>query len=272
MEGMKDDEAREVLRKIILEENGLEEDSETRAVKVGPTHFELLLRDLDKIGIPPEVVLDRKQTVETRATERTRKDLDQLIAPHYDPHYDLTTLVALRMAGEILVGEGYGFVVPALKERFHLENSEFYEPHYAHDTKRLASGEHTKSFESVLNRLINTQEKLLLAKESATKAYHARMSFYDQFTKQARTLKNLKRVGLAVAASVGIGLTINHLIIEDPHEIYSRFLQSLEPEARAFYVNAEQRQFEKYLETGNKKYLETLGTFKAAEEEWGQDP
>jgi hypothetical protein len=196
MLGMQSEEGKEILRDIALEEMGVEQG------KIESTHMELLLCDLNAIEISSDYVLDDAQ--ETRATRYTRQAIDDIIPAVYDYHYDLKTLVGLRMAGEVLVGEAYKHICRELENRFGMtkDNSQFYWPHFLHDAKDSELGDHTRSFEATLTTMIDTPAKLDIAKDTATQAYHARVSFYNQFLPLRR--RSNFRAGLALAAMAAV--------------------------------------------------------------------
>ena len=212
--GLSDPEAKDVLKRIIQDENPLD----------APSHREDLLADLDSIGISKDEVLTAKPT---RATLRVidalfsltnyphssgcSRDPDSNTVSNSNSHlnYDLRVMVALRTAGEILVAEEYRHVVPELEKRYGLtpDKSRFYAPHFYHDRKDSDTGQHTHSFESVLERMIDSEEKLETAIQSATTAFQTRLSFYDQFDGRGRTRRVAITAG-ALAAAAGFLLTV----------------------------------------------------------------
>jgi pyrroloquinoline quinone (PQQ) biosynthesis protein C len=261
--GLQDAEAREVLRHIIFDETPQD----------APSHREDLLTDLVYIGVQRSCVLTAKPT---RETLRTKQRLHDIIS--YREHdYDLQAMVTLRMAGEVLVAEEYRHVVPELETRFGLtpERSRFYAPHFYHDRKEgpqdTAMFSHTGSFESVLARMITDTQKLDVALRSAQKAYDARVSFYDQFTREYRILKAGQRAGLVLAAAALLAYAGVSLNRTSEREEYAAFLAA-NPTAAAFYVDADRRLIEQFQKTGDAHYLTNLGTFRAARDVWGDGP
>ena len=190
--------------------------------------------------------------------------------------YDVGAMVALRMAGEVLVAEEYRHVVPELERRFGLtpEKSRFYAPHFYHDRKEgpedVDMFSHTGSFESVLARMIHDEGKLEIALASAQRAYEVRTSFYDQFTPEHQARKIVGRTGLALAAA-GLLAYVGMSLDPSEREEYAAFLAA-NPTAAAFYVDADRRLIGEFQRTGNAAYLTNIGTFNAAREVWGDGP
>ncbi len=263
--GMKDPEAREVLRKIIFDETPTD----------APSHREDLLADLSYIGVPKNKVLSSKPT---RATQRAKRNLDRLVNYRKDPDNDLRVMAALRMAGEVLVAEEYRHVVPELERRFGLttDKSVFYAPHFYHDRKDACvdafgvgqqPGTHTNSFVAVLDRMMPDEDKLAVAIESSGRAYDARMSFFDQFTTGYR----VRRASATAAIAASLAL-VAYLGDRREAPSYAEFLASLKPAERTFYLDADRRMLEQFERTGNPIYLEKAGTFEAVKEAWGEGP
>ena len=166
-------EAKFVLKRILQDETPIGK----------PSHREDLLVDLEYIGITKREVFLARPTTETLQAVLS---LNSLVDYSEDPDYDLKIMVALRIAGEILVAEEYRHVVPELEKRFCLkpENSRFYAPHFYHDRKEgneMTLFEHTTSFEATIGKMIVDENKLDVARQSARKAYEARVLFYNQF-------------------------------------------------------------------------------------------
>ncbi|MBI4150147.1 iron-containing redox enzyme family protein [Candidatus Woesearchaeota archaeon] len=266
--------ARDVLREIVFEEFGISE-GQTPAT-ASPTHREDLLADLAFIGIPQWYVLNAKPTKETI---HARNRLEALVDTSRTEDSDLRTMVALRVAGEILVAEEYRHVVPELERRYGLTRgkSRFYAPHFYHDRKdRTAEteGQHTESFVEVINRMITDDHKLDIALESAQQAYDARISIFDQFTAGHRIARVARHVGVAAAVAafaVTVGVA-GRVLQPTEHEAYARFVASLPPTARAFYADADRRLLDQYEATGDQRYLANLGTLQGARDIWGAGP
>ncbi len=266
--GLNDEEAKAVLKRIVQDETPIG----------APSHREDLLADLEFIGISREEVLTTRPR---RDTLKAIQKLNELTDYAADPHHDLRVMSALRTAGEILVAEEYRHVVPELERRYGLtpERSRFYAPHFYHDRKDSETGQHTHSFESVLERMISDEDKLEVAIESAGKAFRRRLHFHDQFYGRLRAKRTLQE-GLAVAAGIAIIATGAYFV--RPH---SRVLDSktnttsaaeteieIASSGAEFYLDADRRLLQQYRETGDSRYLKNIGTFAAAREVWGEGP
>ncbi|MEK6920961.1 MAG: hypothetical protein AABX82_03705, partial [Nanoarchaeota archaeon] len=155
------------------------------------------------------------------------------------------------------------------------EKSRFYAPHFYHDRKEgpedAAMFSHTGSFESVLVRMITDEAKLAVALTSAQRAYETRVSFYDQFTREHKLVKAGQRTGVALAAA-GLLVYVGISFGSSEREEYSTFLSSLDPSARAFYVDADKRLLAQFETTEDRTYLRNVGTFAAVKEVWGEGP
>lgn len=170
------------------------------------SHFNNLIRDLLTMGMtvdqirsaqPSKVTMDTIRLFQALAQKeaeveepdafgpsiekiRAEKRYKQKITSQQQRQRDLEILVGLRVAGEILVSEEYGFVIPDLERRFGLtrENSLFFYPHYEEDKKE--GGAHSTGFLGIINHLMGelTQlDPLVLVVERAT---DARMHFFMQ--------------------------------------------------------------------------------------------
>ncbi len=262
--GLDDPEARSVLRHIIFDETPAQ----------APSHREDLLTDLEYIGVPRSRVLTAKPT---RETLRTKQRLHDLV--EYRQHdYDLHAMVALRMAGEVLVAEEYRHVVPELERRFGLTpgRSRFYAPHFYHDRKEgpedVEMFSHTGSFESVLARMITDEQKLDVALRSAQQAYDTRASFHDQFTRKYKMGKVGRQTGIALAATALLAYVGISVSSPSEQEKYDSFLASVGSEERAFYLDSDRWLLKRFQETGDRNYLTNVGTFKAVDQVWGHGP
>ena len=170
--GMESEEAREIVRKILRDEIPAQ----------GPTHQDDRIYDLEMIGVSKEKILNHRPSWWTRWT--IRRLYRGLRYPQ--SHYDLRTVVFLRMAGEILVGETYAYVWSELTRRFELtpEQSRFYYPHYDHDHKRMSaldSQGHTEVSTDFLKSAIINSETLSAATAAADNAFRIVYQFHNQF-------------------------------------------------------------------------------------------
>ncbi len=187
-----DIDAKELLRGILLEEMGVEKEiSLPLNLRKGPAHIELLLTDLKNVGIFSQPVLDAQPS---ETTEKALQKLKGLIPNVGDLHYCLKTMAGLRLYGEVLVGEVYRHYVSELDRRDLLSPKEsvFYKPHMEHDNARTEKGDHSHSFEAILEKRVVNKETFNIAKESADKAYEARRCFFDQFVGISRTLATVR--------------------------------------------------------------------------------
>ena len=168
--GLMDSEAVKVLKEIVEDENPINL----------PSHREDLLFDLKLIGISKKEVLTAKPT---KFTLKSLKKLMDLVDYSESNNHDLIVLSALRVAGEVLVGEEYRHLVPELEKRFGLtkEKSRFYFPHFKHDRKDSRSGYHTSNFDSILRKLISNKSELNIAERAAKTAFKIKLGFFDQF-------------------------------------------------------------------------------------------
>ena len=261
--GLNDPVARDVLRKIVLDETP----------QNAPSHREDLIADLEYIGVPRSVVLTAKPTKETL---KSKHRLDKLVDYTHDPNYDLRVMTALRIAGEILVAEEYRHVVPELERRFGLtpEKSRFYAPHFYHDEKGASEKReefsHTDSFVETLEKLISDEKKLHLAMESAQEAFNARVSFYDQFTTKNKIRKTARNIGAAASLLLATSLFLksDHKTEEnchDKHDQYVHFLQSANEETKEQYARANRLLLRLFDATGKPEYLQKIATLEATE-------
>lgn len=263
-----DEEAKAVLKRIVQDETPLD----------APSHREDLLADLEAIGISRAEVLSARPT---RTTQRSLMRLNQLVAFTDDPDYDLRVMSALRIAGEILVAEEYRHVVPELERRYGLtpDRSRFYAPHFYHDRKDSETGQHTHSFESVLERLISDEGKLHIAMESAERAFQVRTYFHNQFDARLRARKALPFAGVA-AAAVALICYVGSQAIQSHSSSVTHVVEATSTKAytdawrdsQRFYLDADRRLLQWYQETGEARYLKNVGTFEAARDVWGPGP
>ncbi len=172
--GLDDEEAKEIGRGLILEEYATG----------GPTHREDTVYDLGRIGIPKLEILT------ANVSPGTQRTIDSTIAlVQYDGNtdYDVRTVTALRVAGEVLAGVEMGLICQELERRYGLSkaDSKFYWPHAEHDKKTVPIGEagvsHSDRFGQVLVRLVSSYSDLEVVKDSMERSYEARAGFYQQF-------------------------------------------------------------------------------------------
>ena len=260
---LSDSQAKEVLKRIVQDETP----------KDAPSHREDLLADLEYVGISKGEVLTAKPT------KSTIKAMDRIIGLTNlsdDLNYNLKVMVALRTAGEILVAEEYRHVVPELERRYGLtaDQSRFYAPHFYHDRKDSETGQHTHSFESVLERMIDSEPTLAVAMKSADEAFKARTSFYNQFDKRLGHRKLMVGTGaLSAAAAVVIavagqfynGSNNNSRIPEGMTVVDSSGIYTLERDANKWLIN-------RYKQTGEQHYLDDIGKRNVVERVFGPGP
>lgn len=165
--GLESEVGKDILRKILRDE----------IPGNAPTHQDDRLADLGQIGLSKAIILQNKPTPKTKQALRRLWSLIK----YPQPDYDLCTLLAVRIAGEILVAETYRYLMPELTSRFGLKvvDSRFYYPHLRADKK--GEGDHAQAFDGLLGLLIFDENTLEAAEEAATRAFAARRGFYDQF-------------------------------------------------------------------------------------------
>lgn len=172
---VKSEKGKEAVRSILRDE----------IPQKGPTHQDNRFSDLKMIG------LTENQILYTPATKETKNYLQAIyeLVKYPQEHHDLRVLIALRVIGEVLVGETYRQVVVGLRKHYGMkpENSLFYTFHWQHDQKGGKGDEggsgHVEYYDEVLSELITSKEKLEIAKEAALKAYNVRCKFQEQFVK-----------------------------------------------------------------------------------------
>lgn len=149
----------------------------------GPTHQDNRISDLTMLGFTLDEILN------TPATNATRKTIEGYYALVQYPqeNYDLKVLTAIRVIGEVLVGETYRHVVAQMVKRFGLDpdKSLFYTFHWKHDQKGGTGdtgGEgHTEYYNQVMQDMLTDEAKLQIARDSAQKAFQVRCDFHNQF-------------------------------------------------------------------------------------------
>ena len=149
--------------------------------RVKDMHLDLLLKDDDEL-----MGMSREEVFTAEPTEVTKKVLDDLrkaIPKGDDPHYDLKVASVFYQL-ERMAGVEFGFMVAALKPVYDKDRrqSVFLNPHHEHDSVRVENGgQHPNAVKNILKRMIIDKYTLQIAKESALKAYEARMPLYYQF-------------------------------------------------------------------------------------------
>ena len=161
---------REIIDKIIDEE-------EPRS---GPAHYDLLLQDLDKIGIEKEKV---RRTYPTDLTETSYGLLYGRVKEDKWEDTNIWIAAVLHTAGEVLVSPEYKAIVDQLEKRYSLrkEGSVFYYPHAIEDEKD--TGAHSRAFLNFIESAITTDAQLAVALAGIDAATNARLLFFDQFSK-----------------------------------------------------------------------------------------
>ena len=174
-----DEEGKEVIRTILRSE----------IPQKGPTHQDDRFADLLLARLSPQAILN---TPPTGQTQETVDQLFRLIRYRDVARFDLSVLVTLRVAGEILVAEQYAHIIRHWTHTLHLqeEQSRFFVPHMVHDRKSGSRG-HTGVFDKVLRRLICNKGALYAAMEAAYRAAAARASIHAQFVAADSTLMGM---------------------------------------------------------------------------------
>lgn len=178
VDGLEDEEAKQIVRELIREEYP----------QNAPSHREDLVTDLLARGLTKERILSVRPTP---ATIKTIYGLFELVK-FGNRYYDVKAISSLRMAGEVLVAEEYSFYVSEFERRYGLKpkNSVFYGSHLEHDRKQKPIGingkTHSDKLGNVLARLVDTEEKLKVANESSDSALRVKAGFYYQFLSYLR--------------------------------------------------------------------------------------
>jgi len=177
IDGLNDEKSKKLVGWLIREEYPLNE----------PSHRENLVSDLVKIGLAKEEILS---SMETSKTKKIIEKLFSLVSKH-SKNNDVRLLAILRLAPEMLVAEEYKFFVPEIKRRYLLNSKDlvFYTPHVEHDqkkqplsnNKKLSGGSHSDKIGFELCRLIDSEEKFLIAKKAMKDTLKAKYGFYNQF-------------------------------------------------------------------------------------------
>ena len=244
--GMVSESAREIIRHILRDE----------IPSSGATHQDDRLYDLMLMGIGTERVRNVRPSA---GTQKTIKRLYQLIR-YPQENYDLRVLIALRVAGEVLVAEQYRHIVEYMEHRLGIspEQSRFYAPHYEHDLKGVKSREsagHADSFDVLLKEMISDQQTLEIAKATAQAAFEARSGIHDQFVRKLRSPK-LIAGGLAAAITVICILVFTNA--GKPN--WYNFLKSVDVQTRQFYLECDRQLIERVERSGNTEDLAKVGS------------
>lgn len=270
--GMKSEDAREVVRKILRDE----------IPSQGPTHQDDRFSDLTELLQVPAYGLFTEEP--SPSTVRAIKRLYRLICPTQD-HYDLRALVALRVAGEVLVAEQYKPVVDYMRDRLRIDprHSRFYRPHYEHDLKGAESG-HTDSFDPLLSKLIAGDEELAIAKEAAQAAFEVRFRMHNQFVRGWWQMPlSLLQKAAVFAIPFALILLVFHAEDGRKREWFAQWQRSNESQSSRLFDEAWQgaartyREADKWLveqfqKTGDVGYLAKVGTSNVLWHVWGDGP
>lgn len=149
----------------------------------GPNHREDLMADLYSVGlVKPRIMVEQP----TPVTHRTITGIYQLIA--YDEQkYDIKSLSALRLWGEVLTAEEYIVILAELGRRYGLtpEQSVFYAPHIGHDRTQVLLGSggttHADRLGKIIARLVENEPTYAIAQRAFDASYDLKKEFYDQF-------------------------------------------------------------------------------------------
>lgn len=152
-----------------------------------PSHRELLVKDLEALGISRLEILSSKPSTKTEETIQSTFSLLGCITPDLYCH-EVRVLSLVRSWGEVLVAEEYDILRPALT-RFGInaDNSQFYWPHFEHDQRKVSfsegrsQGSHSDWLTTVLRDLLNNSEKVGLAAQTMRKVFKVKYDFWSQF-------------------------------------------------------------------------------------------
>lgn len=178
IDGLGNEEARKVARAILREEYP----------QNAPSHREDLAHDLQKIGVSKKRIMNSVPAKET--LECAKKLFSMLKMEESQEAYDIKAMTVLRLWGEVFVSEEYGAFIKKLSAMgLTKQGSRFYWQHYVHDKKRAAiddsAGEkrtHSDRFTHVLQKLLDSPEKVEVCAETSIQVFAIKSRFYDQFT------------------------------------------------------------------------------------------
>src|SRR3989344_1574008 len=177
IDGMENEQGKQIAREILREEYPAKMKS----------HREDLVEGLTKIGVP------KKEIMNTAPSEQTISTLKELFAmlkiEEPQDSYDVKALTILRFWGEVLVSEEYSFFIKKLSlTGLPKEKSRFYWPHYVHDKKKVELDDtksekrtHSDRLTLILQKLLNSEEKLKLAAKTEEQILKIKEKFYSQF-------------------------------------------------------------------------------------------
>lgn len=154
-----------------------------------PNHREDIVYDLIQIGLDKDTILRAELTA---GTKETIDAMLGLVKYNGEPHYDIHSVTALRIAGEVLAGEELEIICGELERRYGLtkEKSAFYWPHAEHDKKTAPVGykgtSHSDRFGELLAVLVTSDKELEIVKSAVDDSYKARSGFYKQFAEDGK--------------------------------------------------------------------------------------
>jgi hypothetical protein len=183
-----DEECKNIARKILGEEYP---DNK-------PSHRELLMIDMMKIGI------NREKILFTPLSEATKKLISASLALLFKKdcnanHHQIRILTVLRFWGEVLVAIEYQSFWEVLKKRgLSSEEGEnksiFYEPHIVHDSKKksftdndyLMFFNHSDRLTIQLKKHLNSIDDFDFCKKLSNEVLSIKSEFYNQFIEQKK--------------------------------------------------------------------------------------
>jgi len=176
LDGMVSKQAIKVTRELIREEYPERQ----------PSHRELLVNDLQAIGISRVEVLSSKPSA---ATQKIIESTFCLLYMDTDIElHEIKALSVVRLWGEVLVAEEYGLLRPALLGLgLTQENSQFYWPHFEHDIKNVSfaegrsQGSHSDWLTVTLRELLNSPKKIRYAAKIEQEIFNIKYDFWNQF-------------------------------------------------------------------------------------------
>lgn len=154
-----------------------------------PNHREDAVYDLIQIGLDKDTILRTELTAGTKATIDAMLGL---VKYNHEPHYDMRSVTALRVAGEVLAGEELEIICEELERRYGLtkEKSAFYWPHVEHDKKTGPVGykgtSHSDRFGELLAILVKSETDLEIVKSTIDDSYKARSKFWKRFAEDGK--------------------------------------------------------------------------------------
>jgi pyrroloquinoline quinone (PQQ) biosynthesis protein C len=169
IDALDDDVARVVCRQILREEYPDEGGNK-------PSHRELLVDDLQSLGVSLDAV---RRTRPTPATQRAiTTNLDLIPIASADQHSQIAVITTALVTCESFVSAEYEALRPAIDKRMSIAETVFYGPHLEHDCG------HAKRLLDIVRRLMREGDRSQVDafERTVERCLEARLAFYSQFT------------------------------------------------------------------------------------------